>query len=55
MVRQPKTAPKVVFVTGGVSAEEARRLLDRVPNPMLLEPLDAGSLRDAVAERMRTS
>lgn len=48
VVRHPALARRVVFMTGGAFTEEARRFLDRVPNPRLDKPFDARGLRAAL-------
>jgi CheY-like chemotaxis protein/anti-sigma regulatory factor (Ser/Thr protein kinase) len=44
----PETGARVVFVTGGAYARDAREYLEAVPNPRLEKPFDAESLRAAI-------
>jgi len=45
----PRDAERIVFVTGGAFTEQAREFLERVPNPRLAKPIEAGALRTALA------
>jgi CheY-like chemotaxis protein len=46
----PDLAERVVFLTGGAFTQTAMALLDVVPNRRLEKPLDAGTLREIIAE-----
>ena len=44
--RNPKTAERFVFITGGTIHEEVRAFLARVPNERHEKPFSQGALRD---------
>jgi len=48
----PAAAERVVFLTGGLFTPAARAFAERVKNPILEKPFDAGALRRLVAERL---
>jgi signal transduction histidine kinase len=49
----PDVAGRIVFMTGGAFTSTAREFLDKVPNPCLEKPFDAGSLRFVVQSLLR--
>jgi DNA-binding NtrC family response regulator len=48
----PELAARFVFVTGGVSVDSVRQLLDSVPNLVLERPIDFGALREFIRRRV---
>ena len=54
LARDPETAAKMVFLTGGVTSPEAAAFLEAVPNVTLMKPLFAGPLRALVADVLAT-
>jgi PAS domain S-box-containing protein len=50
----PALARRLVFMTGGAFASEARALVDRTSLPLLAKPIDADELRRIIANVART-
>ena len=47
---QDKMQDKIVFITGGVLHERARRFLEAVPNHVVLKPFDIRMMRELVSQ-----
>jgi PAS domain S-box-containing protein len=50
---RPELAPRVAFMTGGAFTPRALSFLERNTRPTLAKPIDAGALRDLVAQLAR--
>ena len=51
--RDPETADRIVFMTGGAFTARARAFLDRVPNPRLEKPFTMATVEQLIRERVR--
>jgi PAS domain S-box-containing protein len=49
---RPKSAERMIFLTGGAFTQGARKFLDSVPNSRLEKPFDPDRLREFVRERL---
>jgi PAS domain S-box-containing protein len=47
--RAPALAKKIVFITGGIFADEMEKFLDRIPNPKLDKPFEVEDLLRAIS------
>lgn len=49
----PRSAGRMVFMTGGVFTEDARQFLDQVPNRRIEKPFDTRDLLRLIEEELR--